>query len=148
MILLAIYLAICILIVVAGIQAGPRLSADRNSRLRQVLYELRAELNRLLKIFVDRKPIMAGSVYELRRRCGKPTCRCASGSDLHSCTVISWTTKGRKRLRAVPEEQQVGLMELTRRYRLFRQARARLIEVHAKMLTVIDKLEAARRKEP
>jgi hypothetical protein len=109
---------------------------------------LRAEIGGLLEVFVDREPIMPGSIYELRRKCGKPGCRCANGIDLHSCTVISWTSRGRKRLRTVPEEQQGKLGELTHRYQLFRKARTRLLEVHAKMLAIIDRLEAARRKEP
>jgi len=61
--------------------------------------------------------------------------------------VISWTARGRKRLRSIPKEQQAALVVLTERYRRFRKARARLREVHAKMLAIIDKLEAARRKE-
>jgi hypothetical protein len=130
-----------------GIQS-PTPSADRVSRLRQALYDLRAELGRLLEVFVDREPIMAASLYELRRKCGKPTCRCASGAERHSCMVISWTTKGRKRLRAVPEQRHMELATLTRRYRSFRQARARLVAVHTKMLSIIDRLEALRRKEP
>jgi len=91
---------------------------------------------------------MRGSVYELHTKCGKPSCRCAEGAELHSCMVISWTARGRKRLRSIPKEQQAELVALTQRYRRFRKARARLLEVHAKMLAIIDKLEAARRKEP
>jgi hypothetical protein len=109
---------------------------------------MRAEIGRLLEVFVDREPIMAASVYELRRKCGKPTCRCASGTDRHSCMVISWTARGRKRLRSIPKEQQAELAALTGRYRSFRKARARLVEVHTKMLTIIDRLEAIRRREP
>lgn len=91
---------------------------------------------------------MRGSVYELHTKCGKPSCRCAGGAELHSCMVISWTARGRKRLRSIPKEQQAVLGALTQRYRRFRKARVRLLEVHAKMLSIIDKLEAARRKEP
>jgi hypothetical protein len=131
-----------------GIQAKPPPGSDRDSRLRQALAELREELLRLLEVFVAREPITSGSIYELRRKCGKPSCRCAGGRDLHSSLVISWTAKGRKRLRTVPEERRVELAALTHRFRRFRRARARLVEIHAKMLGIIDKLEAARRKEP
>jgi hypothetical protein len=123
-------------------------AADRDSRLRQALGHLRRELTLLGKVFVAREPIMRGSVYELHTKCGKPSCRCAEGAELHSCMVISWTARGRKRLRSIPKEQQAELVALTQRYRRFRKARARLLEVHAKMLAIIDKLEAARRKEP
>jgi len=122
--------------------------ADRDSQLRQALRNLGEELAQLHEVFVAREPIMAGSIYELRRKCGKPSCRCAGGTALHACLVITWTAKGRKRLRSVPKEQRVKLIALTHRYRRFRKARARLLEVHAKMLAIVDRLEAARRKEP
>ena len=123
-------------------------SADRHSRLRQALVQLRAELTLLDEVFLAREPIMRGSVYELRTKCGKPSCRCAEGAERHSCMVISWTARGRKRLRSIPKQQQAELVALTQRYRRFREARTRLLEVHAKMLAIIDKLEVARRKEP
>ena len=123
-------------------------AADRDSRLRQALAQLRAELILLERVFVAREPIMRGSVYELHTKCGKPSCHCAEGTELHSCMVISWTARGRKRLRSIPKQQQAELVALTQRYRRFRKARARLLEVHAKRLAIIDKLEAARRKEP
>lgn len=147
-IFLAFRVVVCMLVIVMGIQARSTSSADRDSRLRQALYELRAELDGLLEVFVDREPIMPGSIYELHRKCGKPSCRCANGTESHSCTVISWTSRGRKRLRTIPEEQLGRLAELTRRYQLFRKARTRLVELHAQMLAIITKLEAARRKEP
>jgi len=131
-----------------GIQTDSAPSLDRDSRLRQALGQLLAELTLLVEVFVAREPIMRGSVYELRRKCGKPSCRCAGGAELHSCMAISWTARGRKRLRSIPKEQQAELGALTQRYQRFRKARARLLEVHAKMLAIIDKLEAARRKEP
>lgn len=132
-----------------GIKTRATSSGDRDSRLRQALRQLREELALLHQVFVAREPIMRGSVYELHTKCGKPSCRCcAGGSELHSCMVISWTEKGRKRLRAIPKEQQAELVALTKRYQRFRKARARLLEVHAKMLAIIDKLDAARRKEP
>lgn len=131
-----------------SIQKGSAAPAERDSRLRLALVHLRAELAPLDKVFLAREPIMRGSVYELRRKCGKPSCRCAEGAELHSCMVISWTARGRKRLRSIPKEQQAELVALTQRYQRFRKARARFVEVHAKMLAIIDKLEAARRKEP
>lgn len=133
---------------ILSIQTERTPSADRDSRLRQALRHLREELALLHRVFVAREPIMRGSVYELRRKCGKPSCRCAGGNEPHSCMVISWTAKGRKHLRTIPREQQAQLVALAQRYQRFRKARERLIEVHAEMLAIIDKLEAARRKEP
>jgi len=120
----------------------------RVSRLRQTLGQLHDEAGRLIQVFLASELVMRGSIYELRRKCGKPRCRCGAG-ELHSCMAISWTDQdGRKRLRSIPKGQLAEFQLLSTRYQRLRKARARLIEVHARMLDVIDKLEAARRKEP
>jgi len=35
--------------------------------------------------------MIRGSVVTHRRRCGKPTCRCAAGEALHESTVLSYS---------------------------------------------------------
>ena len=122
--------------------------ADRASRLRQSLSQLRDECARLLSTFLDRAPLVQGSVYELKRKCGKPSCACAAGKDLHSCMAITWREAGKKRLRSLSPMEEMELATLTDNYRSFRRARTRLVELHSKMLGVIDQLEAARRQEP
>lgn len=120
---------------------------DRLSRLRQSLARLRDEANQLLEVFLGRTPLARGTVYELRRKCGKPSCCCATGGQLHAVTVLSFSEEGRTRLRAIPQGQIAGLRALTARYQRFRRARARLVKVHRKMFAVIDQLAAARRRE-
>ena len=121
---------------------------DRASRLRQSLCRLRDEAARLLEEFLGREPHVRGSVYELRRKCGKPSCACATGGALHCCMAITWTEEGRKRLRSLGPTEQAKLARLTERYRVLRRARARLLDVHAEILDVIDRLEALGRQEP
>ncbi len=118
----------------------------RTSRLRQLLLRLHGEGAVLLEVFLAPEPLVRGSVYELRRRCGRPSCRCARGR-LHPVMVLSVSEQGRTRLRTLPEDRLAKLRELTQRYRRVRRARARLVRVQRAMLVVIDQLEAARRKE-
>jgi len=48
---------------------------------------------------------LAGDVYELRPRCGKPSCACArSDEKRHRRWVLSYTVEGEKRMRVVPLE--------------------------------------------
>jgi hypothetical protein len=123
-------------------------TGDRASRLRQSLSRLRDEIARVLDVFLARDPLVRGSVYELRRKCGKPSCACASGQALHSCIAITWTDGGRKRLRSLSPKEEMELMTLTENYRRFRRARARLVELHAKLIGVVDQLELTRRRKP
>jgi hypothetical protein len=124
-------------------QTRPR---DRLSRIRQSLYELAQEIERLLPVFVERHTLVKGTVYEQRRKCGKPTCHCAT-AEPHRSLIFSRSEEGRTRLRAIPSGQLKDLQLLTQRYQRFRQARARLGQIHQRMLSLIDQLEEARRRE-
>jgi hypothetical protein len=125
-------------------QTRPR---DRLSRIRQSLYELAQEIERLLAIFVERPVLVQGTVYEQRRKCGKPTCHCATGEP-HRSMILSRSEEGRTRLRAIPSGQLKELQLLTQRYQRFRRARARLGQIHQRMISLIDQLEESRRRGP
>jgi hypothetical protein len=121
---------------------------QRLSRLRQALDSCLEELDALLDVFKDQRTEMVkGTVYVLRRRCGKPTCACATG-ELHASRVLTWSEEGRSRILSIPAERVEELKERTRRYQRFRKARARLVKLHAKMLDIIDRIEEARRLRP
>lgn len=97
---------------------------------------------------MSRDPFVRGSVYELRRKCGKPSCYCAAGGARHSCVAITWTSGGRKRLRSLSPQEEVEMAVLTARYRRFRQARVRLVAIHVEVLARVDQLDVLRRREP
>jgi len=117
------------------------------SRLRQHLVALREELGQLLEVFLARDPLVKGSVYTLRRQCGKPTCACARGA-LHETVVVSWSEAGRTRLQPLPPGRRGDVRAAVRRYQRFRRARARLVKLHAEMLALIDALDRGRREAP
>lgn len=121
--------------------------ADSLSRLRQELRELLAELEHSLKVVFGRRPLVKGSVYEMARKCGKPSCVCARGQ-LHKSTVLSWSHQGKTRLRPIPPGRLAQLRRKTEEYARFRQARARVAVISKQMLSVIDRIETLRREEP
>ncbi len=116
------------------------------SQLRQSLKRLPDEIRQLIDPCFSDKPVIKGSVYELKRKCGKPGCKCALG-ELHCRMVVSSSEKGKTRLRVIPHGFLVEIQIKVRRYQEFRRARARLVEVHREMLRVIDEMEAMRREE-
>ena len=116
------------------------------SQLRHSLRRLSDEVRQLTNSSFSDKPVIKGSVYELKRKCGKAGCKCAQG-ELHSRMVISASEKGKTSLRVIPHGFLVEIQIKVRRYQELRHARARLVEVHRKMLRVIDEMEAVRREE-
>jgi hypothetical protein len=119
---------------------------EKFSQLRKALLQLVDEMRRLIEPFFSDRPVIKGTVYELRRKCGKPGCRCAQGQ-LHTRMVLSASEKGRTRLRVIPRGFLVEVQQKVRRYQELRRARARLVEIHRQMLGVMDEMEAMRRQE-
>jgi hypothetical protein len=121
---------------------------DRNkfSQLRQSLARLATEIRQIVEPFFSDKPVIKGSVYELKTKCGKPGCKCAQGH-LHHSMVISASERGKTRLRAIPRGFLVEVQGKVRRYQALRRARARVVEIHRQMLQVMDEMEAMRREE-
>ena len=120
---------------------------DRLSRIRQSLRRLSQDIQKLMPDLAERLPMVKGTVYEQRRKCGKPTCACAHG-ELHGSMILSRSQGGRTKLISISPDQVAQLRVLTARYQRFRRARARLGRIYKTMLSLIDQLEAARLKEP
>jgi hypothetical protein len=126
---------------------APRL--DQASRQRRILLALLEDCRRLIKQILALREVLKGSIYELKTRCGKPSCHCASpGGPLHSTTALSWSQAGRTRLRSVPPQDRARWRRLAEDYRRFRQGRAGLVKLHRQVLLAVDRLEKALRVPP
>ena len=127
---------------------GIQTAADRRrfSQLRQSLAGLSDQIRQVAAPFFSDKPVVKGSAYEQKTKCGKPGCKCAKGQ-LHSRMVLSASEKGKTKLRAIPDGFLVEVQTKARRYQELRRARARLVQAHKQMLKVMDQIEAMRREE-
>ena len=119
---------------------------EKVSRLRQSLFHLAGEIRKVIEPFFCDRPVIKGTVYELKRKCGKPGCKCARG-ELHARMVISASEGGKTRLQVIPHGFLVEVQGKVRRYQELRRARARLGSLYRKMLKVMDQLEGRCREE-
>ena len=76
----------------------------RLSAYRKKILSLYSELKKPIEGLLTRKPFIKGSVYELKRKCGKRNCRCQKG-EFHKVIVISWSEGGRQYLKTVKLEE-------------------------------------------
>ena len=127
---------------------GIKTTTDKKkfSQLRQSLAGLSNQIRQIVEPFFSDKPVIKGTVYELKTKCGKPGCRCAKGQ-LHPRMVLSASEKGKTKLRVIPHGFLVEVRTKVRSYQELRGARARLVEEHKKILKVMDEMEAMRREE-
>jgi hypothetical protein len=118
------------------------LSSDLSS-LRQQLWRAYAALAFTLRRLQRSAPMVQGSFYLLRRKCGKLNCHCASGP-LHATYVLTRSEQGRDRLYTVPQEQRAQVRKWAAEYRRYHRARAVLAKRHARVLALVDQMAQQR----
>lgn len=113
------------------------------SKLRQSLLRAHQAAGRTLRYLQRREPMTPGSFYLQKRRCGKPSCRCARG-ELHEAWVISRSQGGASRTLMVPAQERARLRQLTSEYRRYQRARALLTKRQAQVLELGDRIAELR----
>ena len=123
------------------------------SLLRQKLWRAYAALARTLRPLQRAQPMVQGSFYLLRRKCGKPNCRCATGP-LHASWVLTRSEAGKDRIYSVPKDQRAQVRRWALEYRRYQRARAALAKAQPQLLALADQMAAQRllvwpeKKEP
>lgn len=127
-----------------------QIRSSRFSLLRRKLARFEELPRRFLHPLLDEKPIIKGTLYPLRRKCGKPSCRCARGQ-LHETMMLSASVAGKTKLWTIPAERVEKIREMTERYRSFRRAKTEFIKLYgqrlAQILCIIDEIERARKTD-
>jgi hypothetical protein len=122
-------------------------SAQKLSRLRLELLRFLERLREILSVVLARTPLVKGNVYEIARRCGTPHCRCTRGH-LHHNMVLTWSERGRTRMRSLSPEKVASIRPKSEEYLRFRRARAEVSVILNRILTVLDEIEDLRRERP
>jgi hypothetical protein len=87
--------------------------------------------------------MVQGSFYLLRRKCGKPNCRCARGQ-LHPAYVLTRSQAGKDCLYTVPKDQRAQVRKWAAEYRRYQRARAVLVKRHLHLLALVDQMAQQR----
>ena len=109
------------------------------SRLRQQLWRAYKSLGRTLRAMTPNGPMTPGSFYLMRRKCGKPTCRCARGQ-LHPVWVLTRSEAGRHKLYSVPATQRPRVRQLAGAWRRYQRGRAQFGKQSAALLVLADQV--------
>jgi hypothetical protein len=113
------------------------------SKRRRRLWHLWRSAERLVRRMQQAEAMCPGSLYLLRRRCGKPQCRCRQG-ELHATWVVTRSEAGRVRLYRVSEPERAAVRRLTASYREWQRARAALVKSMSELLRELDALAEGR----
>lgn len=64
----------------------------------------------------DTPRVLPGSLITLRRKCGKPSCRCASGA-LHESPALSYSVRGKTKMLTLSADEVPAVRRAVTRYR-------------------------------
>jgi hypothetical protein len=117
------------------------------SRFRQALRQRLKDLESSLEVVFGRAPLVKGNVYEMARKCGKPSCTCTRG-EWHRSMVLSWSERGKTQLFSIPPDRLAQVRQKSQEYLRFRRTRARVSEICKGMVALLDRIEKLRREAP
>jgi len=101
----------------------------------------------LLEELLRPGPLIAGSFYEMYKRCGRPGCRCARG-DLHGpFPVVAVAREGRRSTRSVPRDRVQEVRHKTLAYRTFQQKRRQLERAMRRLTEIVKAIRDAHLEE-
>lgn len=95
--------------------------------------KLRKRKYEIIRRFGFGEGLLPGSLTLTHRRCGKPTCHCATG-DGHPMWVLSFSIDGQKRVEVISEELALELKPLVDQGREHREALSELMRLNAQLL--------------
>ncbi|HKZ77326.1 MAG TPA: DUF6788 family protein [Pyrinomonadaceae bacterium] len=117
------------------------------SHLRLALRQRLKDLEISLEVVFGRAPLVKGNVYEMARKCGKPSCTCTRG-EWHRSMMLSWSERGKTQLFSIPADRLAELRQKSQEYLRFRRTRARVSEICQGMVALLDRIEKLRREAP
>lgn len=114
-------------------------------KLLALLQGLHQERRRLLKRLTRPHALAIGTVSEVRRKCGNPTCHCAEGIG-HPQTLFLYqdTKERRRRCKLVRRKDEPQMTQAGEHYREFRQDLKQLRNVDQKEKRILMALAAER----
>lgn len=89
------------------------------------------------------RPLLRGSLFTLRRKCGKATCRCATGA-AHESPALAYPSGGRTKTMTLSEADVSEVRAALERYRLAREELDRAADAEVAALAA---RQAARRQQ-
>jgi hypothetical protein len=122
-------------------------SNDKRAQWRKEIRLLYARMGALIHSLEGRHPTFAGSLYQMKTRCGKPRCVCQEGK-LHSAWCVSFVHQGKRCLRSIPIRFLPKLEPMTTEYKTLRTLRSDLNKVFAAIVRTLDQLERSLRIPP
>lgn len=100
------------------------------------LAQLQRRRRALLRLLSQPKPLVVGSVVDVTRRCGNPSCHCAE-KPAHRQTLLLYGSKGRRTSKFVRQKDASWVRRAGNRYRNCKKALRELRTLNRKELQLL-----------
>ena len=115
----------------------------RLSQLRREAFALLRKSKSLVRELARPSAMIAGSFYEMHKKCGRRGCHCAKG-ELHGpFPVIALRRGGRRSTRSVPRDRVVEVRKRANAYRTFQSRRRRLQGAMRRIVEIVTEIRDA-----
>jgi len=115
------------------------MATKSRERVVRRLRELESRRAGLLDELVQTEALIAGSLSEVLRRCGKPSCHCAERPG-HPQTILMTVENGRRRCHVVRQADLPAVRQAVERYRSFRKGQRTLSTLDLKVMALLKEL--------
>ena len=95
---------------------------------------LQEEKMKLVEKIQSLDNVIRGSIYEMKRYCGKPNCICAKTKKPHKSLTLSFSYKGKTKLIPIKKEQIPAIKARMNDYKELKTAIDELTRINAELL--------------
>ncbi|HID29608.1 MAG TPA: hypothetical protein EYP19_06330 [Desulfobacterales bacterium] len=114
------------------------------SHSRRRIIDLEKKVAQLSQLIFGRDPLLQGTVYKSRTRCGKPQCKCATTDYRHEQWCFSFVEDGQSRTHTLPLEVRGEVKRMTAEYREFKKAERELRKAVEEIIAQCAKIRNTR----
>ena len=116
-----------------------------SSRLRQKLLAMDKQRRDLLRQVLRPSAMISGSLFQMRRRCGNPRCKCSRGK-LHASWYLSRCKEGKTKLTYIGKIVPERLSTSVRRYQRYQKTLAEIRKIDSAISVTLNQLRDAKLK--
>ena len=110
----------------------PKPRGEQAAQLRQRKFTLLRRYQLLEEVVAE---LLPGSLSQSRRRCGKPTCHCATGVG-HPSWYLAFMVGGKQRVQHIPAAWAAQVQRRVTAGRQFKEAMAEVLAANAQLLVL------------
>jgi len=114
------------------------------SRCRADIKRLTEKVKQLSNNVMAPRSLVKGTIYENKKKCGNPLCRCATAGYRHSTRLLSFSHQGKTHIISLGKYSKTELSKLEKQvqeYQSFRKARAEIVSTMETLVEQINELE-------